>query len=198
MADTGLIGLTDALVKLEDITGPNGRFIRKSLRRILVEIGLEYVDKIKAAIKSDTGKTAYAVNIREGKKKRGVISIMMGVFGSQLTADAFYAGWANFGHRIFLHPIVSKTKGAMSILRGKGLLVNQGNIHLMKKMMGKKRYGQLEYINPKTGEIRRGAKSGGIVEGQHWTEKVKAETTDTQARVVEMLKAELETFAVKK
>ncbi len=97
MAEQGLQGLTEALRKLEDIGGEQGKFVKQSLRTVLREEAKKILASMRVLIKQQSGITTRALKVRAVPRKRNRVGMMAGVF---YMGKEFYAGWANYGHKI--------------------------------------------------------------------------------------------------
>ncbi len=97
--DEYLTGVNEAIRKLDDIAGENGKFMKQSLRTALRE-GAKILQRIMLTVVSrQSGLTADNIKVRAGPRSRKRISMLVGVFNAAAdTIKQFYAGFADFGH----------------------------------------------------------------------------------------------------
>jgi hypothetical protein len=158
-------GMQKALESLRNLGSEDRVFVRKSLRKAVRAGSKQILAAMRRLAPKMLGVTLHSLSARAIKKRKNQVADTIGAYGSLWDAgQKFYAGWVNFGHRIFSR----KTAGG----------------HKQLSWSGTSKSGREK--------SRRGAKSAGFVEGKLWTEPVKMNFDLAQQALIETLKAEIE------
>lgn len=175
MADDGLQGITEALRKLDDIGGEQGKFVKKSIRQVLRRAAKKLQIVMLQLIKrGETGQTAANVKLKAAPRSRVRIGMLIGVFDPR--QGKFYAGWANFGHRWSRKKLNKQSSASIRKARKFGL----------------RTIWEKTFVDKSPTEKSVGGK---FVKGLFWTKGVKAQMEAMIAPIVADLKSELEAIA---